>query len=134
MGSELAVTLADGGQVTARAVVLATGVTYRQLDTPGVADLVGAGVFYGSAMSEAPAVKDQDVFIVGAGQLGRAGGRLPGQVGAQRHVAGPRGRLAKSMSDYLVKEIESTPAGAGAAADRGRCRTGRAQAHRAGPA
>ena len=44
--------------MTARAVVLATGVTYRQLDAPGVADLIGAGVFYGSAMSETPALKD----------------------------------------------------------------------------
>src|SRR5215813_12424691 len=66
-GAELAVTLADGDEVTARAVVLATGVTYKRLDTPGVADLVGAGVYYGSPMSEAAALKDQDVFIAGAG-------------------------------------------------------------------
>jgi thioredoxin reductase (NADPH) len=66
-GDELVVTLAEGGQVTARAVVLACGVAYRRLDAPGIAELTGAGVFYGSALSEAPAVKDQDAFIVGAG-------------------------------------------------------------------
>jgi thioredoxin reductase (NADPH) len=104
----LAVTLADGDQVTARAVVLATGVTYRQLDAPGVADLIGAGVFYGSPMSEAPALKDHDIFIVGSGNSA-------GQ--AAIHFAKPArsvsllvrgGTLAKGMSDYLIKELEST--------------------------
>ena len=108
-GDELVVTLANGGQVTARAVVLATGVTYRQLDAPGIADLVGAGVFYGSALSEAPAVKDQDVFIVGAGNsAGQAAVYLARS--ARTVTLLVRGdSLATSMSDYLVREIGSTP-------------------------
>ena len=108
-GDELAVTLADGEQVTARAVVLATGVTYRQLDTPGVADLIGAGVFYGSAMSEAPALKDQDVFIVGAGNsAGQAAVYLARSARSVTLLV--RGdALAKSMSEYLITEIDSTP-------------------------
>ena len=108
-GEQLAVTLADGSQVTARAVVLATGVTYRQLDTPGVADLIGAGVFYGSAMSEAPALKDQDVFIVGAGNsAGQAAVYLARSARSVTLLV--RGdALAKSMSDYLITEIDSTP-------------------------
>jgi thioredoxin reductase (NADPH) len=88
-GDGLQVTLSEGGQVTARAVVLATGVSYRQLDAPGIAGLVGAGVFYGSALSEAPAVKDQDVFIVGAdgGCVQRFGASAVAgaDVGASRH-------------------------------------------------
>jgi len=52
---------------SSQSVVLATCVTYRQLDAPRVADLIGSGVFYGSAISEAHALKDQDIFIVGAG-------------------------------------------------------------------
>ena len=109
-GERLVVTLAEGGLVTARAVVLATGVSYRQLDAPGIADLVGAGVFYGSALSEAPAVKDQDVFIVGAGNsAGQAAIYLARSARSVTLVV--RGdSLAKSMSDYLVQEIESTPA------------------------
>ena len=108
-GEQLAVTLADGDQVTARAVVLATGVTYRQLDTPGVAGLIGAGVFYGSAMSEAPALKDQDIFIVGAGNsAGQAAIYLAKSARSVTLLV--RGAtLASSMSDYLIKEIESTP-------------------------
>jgi thioredoxin reductase (NADPH) len=103
------VTLSEGGQVSARAVVLATGVSYRQLDVPGIADLVGAGVFYGSALSEAPAVKDQDVFIVGAGNS--AGQTAIYLARSARSVTLlVRGNsLANNMSDYLVTEINSTP-------------------------
>ena len=108
-GDGLVVTLADGGQVSARAVVLATGVTYRQLDTPGIAGLVGAGVFYGSAPSEAPAVKDQDVFIVGAGNsAGQAAVYLARSARTVTLVV-RADNLAKGMSDYLVKEIEHAP-------------------------
>ena len=107
-GDGLVVTLAEGGQVSARAVVLATGVAYRQLDAPGIADLIGAGVFYGSALSEAPAVKDQDVFIVGAGNsAGQAAIYLARSARSVTLLV--RGdSLAKSMSDYLVKEIGAT--------------------------
>ena len=84
-GDGLQVTLSEGGQVSARAVVLATGVSYRQLDAPGLAGLVGAGVFYGSALSEAPAVKDQDVFIVAPGTPpGRPRSTWPGRRAALR--------------------------------------------------
>jgi thioredoxin reductase (NADPH) len=109
-GDELVVTLAEGGQVAARAVVLACGVAYRRLDAPGIAELTGAGVFYGSALSEAPAVKDQDAFIVGAGNsAGQAAIYLARSARSVTLLV--RGdSLAKSMSDYLVKEIESTSA------------------------
>jgi len=105
----LRVTLSGGGHVTARAVVLATGVSYRQLDAPGIADLAGAGVFYGSALSEAPAVKDQEVFIVGAGNS--AGQTAIYLARSARSVTLlVRGHsLATSMSDYLVTEIAGTP-------------------------
>jgi thioredoxin reductase (NADPH) len=108
-GDELVVTLAEGGQVSARAVVLACGVAYRRLDAPGIAELTGAGVFYGSALSEAPAVKDQDVFIVGAGNsAGQAAVYLARSARSVTLLV--RGdSLAKSMSDYLVQEIEATP-------------------------
>jgi thioredoxin reductase (NADPH) len=107
-GAELAVTLADGDEVTARAVVLATGVTYRRLDTPGVADLVGAGVYYGSPMSEAPALKDQDIFIVGSGNSAGQVATYFAKSARSVTLLVRADTLAKSMSDYLIKEIEST--------------------------
>ena len=61
------VTTSDGSEVTARAVVLATGVTWRRLDVPALEALVGAGVFYGAAGAEARAMQGRDVFVVGGG-------------------------------------------------------------------
>ncbi|HUB39986.1 MAG TPA: NAD(P)/FAD-dependent oxidoreductase, partial [Streptosporangiaceae bacterium] len=107
-GPELAVTLADGEQVTAQSVVLATGVTYRKLVAPGVADLIGSGVFYGSAISEAPGLRGQDIFIVGAGNsAGQAA--IYFAKSARSVTLLVRGdALAETMSDYLIKELEKT--------------------------
>ena len=58
---------AAGGQVEARAVVIATGVTWRRLGVPDLEALVGAGVFYGAAAAEARALAGQDVYVIGAG-------------------------------------------------------------------
>src|SRR4051812_12702279 len=56
----------DGSEIAAHAVVIATGVSYRRLTAPGVDELAGRGVYYGSAATEAPECQDQNVFIVGA--------------------------------------------------------------------
>ena len=64
-GSARTVRFADGGSIDAHSVILATGVSYRQLAAPGLDELTGRGVFYGSALSEAPACTDQDVYVVG---------------------------------------------------------------------
>src|SRR5205807_2327696 len=90
-------------------VILATGVTYRQLSAPGIADLTGSGVYYGSALTEANACAGCDVFIVGgANSAGQAAVYL------SRHaksvtilVRGPS--LEKSMSYYLIQQIEAIP-------------------------
>jgi len=105
---ELTVTLADGEQVTGRAVVLATGITYRKLETPGVAGLIGAGVYYGSPMSEAAALKDQDIFIVGAGNSAGQAATYFAKSARSVTLLARADTLATSMSDYLIKELEST--------------------------
>jgi thioredoxin reductase (NADPH) len=64
-GSSRVVRFADGGEVAAHPVVLATGVAYSTLKVPGVDRLTGRGVFYGSATTEAPACADEDVYVVG---------------------------------------------------------------------
>ena len=72
-GSARTVRFADGGTVDAHTVILATGVSYRQLAAPGLDELAGRGVFYGSALSEAPGCAGQDVYIVGgANSAGQA--------------------------------------------------------------
>lgn len=100
--------LSDGKQVRARAVVVATGVTYHRLGVPSLERLAGRGVFYGPAVSEAPAMASQPVFVVGgrnsAGQTAVHLARYASQVSLL--VRGDS--LAASMSDYLIKEIQAT--------------------------
>lgn len=66
-GDEHVMQLADGHQITARAVIAAPGIAWRRLGVPRLEALVGSGVFYGSAGSEAQAMQGRDVFVVGAG-------------------------------------------------------------------
>src|ERR671934_1513659 len=66
-GNRRIVTCADGSEIVSRAVVIATGVAYRRLAIPAIEALRGVGVFYGAAVSEAPAMKGRHVFVVGAG-------------------------------------------------------------------
>ena len=106
---EHVLTLEDGSQVAARAVILATGVTYRRLDIPELDRLVGAGVFYGAAGVMASAVAGENVFVVGgANSAGQAALHLAKY--AARVTLLVRGSsLAAGMSDYLVRQIEATP-------------------------
>jgi thioredoxin reductase (NADPH) len=107
-GSEHAVHLADGRQVAAKAVIVATGIAWRRLGVPRLEALVGSGVFYGAAGAEAQAMEGREVFVVGAGN---SGGQTALHLAryAQRVTMLVRGEsLARSMSDYLVREIEAT--------------------------
>src|SRR5215471_17147696 len=108
-GAERVVTVAGGSEVRSRAVVIATGVSYRRLGIPSLDALTGAGVFYGAATSEAKAMKDRDVFVVGgANSAGQAAVHLAKY--AARVTVLVRGRsLAEGMSEYLIREIESAP-------------------------
>ena len=100
--------LSDGSEVRTRAVVVATGVAYRRLGVPSLEALVGRGVFYGPAVTEAPAMVGQPVCVVGGGNsAGQAAVHLARY--ASRVTILVRGdTLAASMSDYLVKEISAT--------------------------
>ena len=89
-GDRRIVTLLDGTEVIAGAVVLATGVTYRRLEAPGLDRLVGAGIFYGSATSEASALRGNRHLHHRRWQLGGAGRDLPGQVRLNRHAGRAR--------------------------------------------
>ena len=99
----------DGGEVASRAVILATGVTYRRLGLPDLDRLVGAGVFYGAAGVVAPAITGEDVYVVGgANSAGQAALHLARY--AARVTLLVRGSsLAAGMSHYLVRQIAATP-------------------------
>jgi len=104
-GSARTVRFADGSGIDAHTVILATGVSYRRLEAPGVDELTGRGVFYGSALTEAAACADQDVYIVGgANSAGQAAVYLArGAKSVTILVRGPS--LERSMSYYLIQQI-----------------------------
>ncbi len=98
----------DGSEIAAHAVVLATGVAYRNLAAEGVEDLIGRGVYYGSAAVEAQGCVDKHVVVVGgansAGQAAVFFSRY-----AKKVTIVVRGdSLARGMSQYLVEQVEST--------------------------
>jgi thioredoxin reductase (NADPH) len=101
--------LSDGNTLTARSVVLASGVSYRRLGVPGLEKLLGRGLFYGAGVSEAAAMRGQKVFVVGGGNsAGQAAMHLSRW--AEQVTILVRGHsLADSMSDYLVRETDATP-------------------------
>jgi thioredoxin reductase (NADPH) len=107
-GPTSVITLEDGTTLNSRAVLIATGVSYRDLQADGISALTGAGVYYGAALGEGESVRDQDVYVVGgansAGQAAMYFSRFAKTV--TMLVRGPS--LAQSMSQYLIDQIQGT--------------------------
>ncbi len=101
--------LSGGGTLSANCVLVASGVSYRQLDAPGFADYTGAGIYYGAALTEARSCADQHVVVIGgANSAGQAAVYFSGY--ASRVTMLVRAdSLAKSMSHYLIEQIASLP-------------------------
>jgi thioredoxin reductase (NADPH) len=108
-GNERILLLANGDELRARTVVIAAGVSYRRLGIPSLDRLIGAGVFYGTAGSEARAMAGENVYVIGgANSAGQAALNLAKY--AARVTLLIRGHsLEAGMSDYLIRQIESTP-------------------------
>jgi thioredoxin reductase (NADPH) len=106
---DLVIHLADGSAVTARGAVVATGVSYRRLTAPGVAELIGRGIYYGASALDAEEYAGRRVVIVGgANSAGQA--TLNFAKHAEQVTVLVRSRsLAKGMSQYLVDRIEAAP-------------------------
>ena len=106
-GNEIVVSLSCGQEVTAKAVVVATGASYNRLGVPSLEALNGLGVYYGAAVSEARTVQGREVYVVGAGNsAGQAALHLAKYASRVTLVA--RGdALETSMSRYLIKEIDA---------------------------
>jgi thioredoxin reductase (NADPH) len=104
-GAGRIVELSGGGELSAHCVLVASGVSYRQLDAPGFPDLTGAGIYYGAALAEARSCEDQHVVVIGgANSAGQAAVHFSGF--ADRVTVLCRGdALEKSMSHYLVEQI-----------------------------
>ena len=103
------ITLADGGELSCHAIVIASGVQWRKLDVPGIERLRGAGVYYGAAPTEALSCREEDVYIVGgANSAGQAAIHFARY--AKNVIMLVRGEsLGATMSQYLIHDIEQTP-------------------------
>jgi thioredoxin reductase (NADPH) len=107
-GAYRSVTLDDGVEVRCRSLIVATGVTVRELELPGVKELTGAGIYYGAALTEAANYRNQEVFVIGgansAGQAAMFFSRFARKVTMVVRAS----ELEKGMSQYLVDQIQAT--------------------------
>ncbi|MCC6803562.1 MAG: FAD-dependent oxidoreductase [Anaerolineae bacterium] len=106
-GQHRILVFSNGTEIVSRTVVLALGATYQRLGIPALEKLVGAGVFYGGGITEAPSMEEQHVFVAGAGNsAGQAAVNLA-KYARQVTIVARGSSLAASMSDYLVKETQA---------------------------
>src|SRR6476659_3665175 len=108
-GTGRQVMLSGGGGLSASCVLVASGISYNQLDAPGFERVTGSGIYYGAAMTEARACEDQTVVVIGgansAGQAAVYFSKYAGRV----IMLVRANSLAQSMSHYLAQQIAALP-------------------------
>jgi thioredoxin reductase (NADPH) len=108
-GLERRVTLDDGTELVSHTVLVAIGVSFRWLEAPGCASLVGSGVYYGAATAEASACRDEDVYVLGGGNAAGQAALFLSRFARSVHILTLGASLDETMSRYLVERIERTP-------------------------
>lgn len=99
------VMLDNGEEINTHAIVITTGVDYRKLETKGVPDFTGAGIYYGAAMTEAAAFRDCEVFVVGGGNSAGQAAMHLSKFAANVNIVIRREDLTPTMSAYLIDQI-----------------------------
>jgi thioredoxin reductase (NADPH) len=102
------VTLRDGTELVCKALVLATGVSVRELDVPGIRDMTGAGVYYGAALTEAANYRNEHVFVVGGANSAGQGAMFFSRYASRVSMLVRGSTLEKGMSQYLINQIRAT--------------------------
>ena len=103
------IALSDGSEISCQALLIATGVSYRRLEIPGVDKLTGAGVYYGAAATEAISCTNEDAYIVGAGNSAGQAAMYLSRFAKHVTLIVRGESLAKTMSQYLIDQIGKTP-------------------------
>jgi thioredoxin reductase (NADPH) len=103
------VTLGDGTEIGCKSILIATGVSVRELDAPGVAGFSGAGVYYGAALTEAANYQDRHMIVVGGANSAGQGAMFFSRYASKVTMLVRASSLAKGMSQYLVDQIAGTP-------------------------
>jgi thioredoxin reductase (NADPH) len=107
-GDDRIVMIDDGTQLAAHTVLITVGVSFRWLEAPGCPSLVGAGIYYGAATSEASACRDQDIYILGGGNSAGQAALLLARYAKRVIIVAPDESLEESMSQYLIDRIDET--------------------------
>ncbi len=102
------VTLNDGTELGCRALVVATGVRTQKLDAPGVAELTGAGIYYGAALTEAASYRGEHIIVVGGANSAGQGAMFFSRYASKVTMLVRSTSLSKSMSQYLIDQIAGT--------------------------
>jgi len=103
------IVLEDGREINTKSVVITTGVDYRKLDTKGLEQFTGAGVYYGAATTEASSCKDKEVFVVGGGNSAGQGAMYLSKFAKNVYIIIRKEDLTSTMSAYLIDQINGTP-------------------------
>jgi len=106
-GPARVVRFGDNSEVAAHAVVVATGVSYRDLEAPGCAELTGSGLYYGSAATEVAECADADVVVVGGANSAGQAAVFFARVAKSVTIVVRAPSLAHGMSAYLIEQLES---------------------------
>lgn len=101
--------LSDGSELSCHVLLIATGVSYRKLNVPGMDALYGAGVYYGAAMTEAIACGGEDVYIIGGANSAGQAAMYFSKYASRVIMLVRADSLTKSMSQYLIDQIDGTP-------------------------
>ncbi len=102
-------TLAGGREIVTRAMLAATGMSYREHPAQGVSEHAGAGVYYGAATTEAPAIAGRRVLVVGGGNSAGQGAMYLAKHAKEVQIVVRRNGLRETMSQYLIDQIGQTP-------------------------
>ncbi len=103
------VQLADGSEISCHALILALGVSWRRLDVSGLEKLTGAGVYYGAAQTEAISCQGEEVYIIGGANSAGQAAMYFSKYASQVTILVRGESLTKSMSQYLIDQINETP-------------------------
>jgi thioredoxin reductase (NADPH) len=106
-GSTRVISFGDGTKIAAHAVIVATGVSYRDLDAEGISDLSGRGVYYGSASTEADDCVNRDVYIVGGANSAGQAAAFFARVAKSVTLVVRGDSLDRSMSHYLIEQLQA---------------------------
>ena len=101
------VMLDNGEEINTHSIVITTGVDYRKLETKGIPDFTGAGIYYGAAMTEASAFRDCDVFVVGGGNSAGQAAMHLSKYARNVNIVIRKENLTSTMSAYLIDQINT---------------------------